>query len=120
MKEIYIYLITEDNVAEMEFRNASQLGWNVLSYRPFSEFPPSVIPKHAAKATAGKLGLESIVNLLLILESKYYILTRGSNWSRLIDELRKTRVDGRGRFKTEMIDLTPENDPENPEVDYKW
>ena len=52
----------------------------------------------------GKLGLYSLVNLLLCLEAKHFILTLSSNWSRLINELRKTKLSS---LETTMVDLNP-------------
>jgi hypothetical protein len=41
----------------------------------------------SAKQSNGLAGLESIVALLIALESKYIVTTAASNWGRLIDEL---------------------------------
>ena len=54
-----------------------------------------------------RTGLVSLATLLVALEAEYYVLSLGSNWSRLIDELRRTRVDGVCRGCTKMVDLTP-------------
>ena len=59
----------------------------------------------AAYASQGRAGLQSLAALLISLEANRYVLARGSNWSRLIDELRKSIVDSRCGNCTKMIDL---------------
>ncbi len=58
-----------------------------------------------AEKTGGLIGLNSIVALLLSLESKFYVLTTSSNWSRVINELRLARLDPECGGCTDMIDL---------------
>jgi tagatose-1,6-bisphosphate aldolase len=53
----------------------------------------------------GKNALESLGALLVAMESYGYVLTTGSNWSRLMNELRKNVVDPRCGKCTKMIDL---------------
>lgn len=53
----------------------------------------------------GSLGLASLVSLLIAMEAKYYLLTSGSNWSRLIDELRLSVTDPACGGCTRMVDL---------------
>lgn len=62
-------------------------------------------PMNVARHTGGSIGRASIVSLMLALEAKYYILTSGSNWSRLIDELRKNVVNQLCNNCTVMTDL---------------
>ena len=50
-------------------------------------------------------GRKALVALLLAMEAQYYVLTTGSNWSRLMDELRQAVVDVRCGGCTEMVDL---------------
>jgi hypothetical protein len=58
-----------------------------------------------AQSSDGVIGRTSLVALLIAMEAKYYVLTSGSNWSRLIDELRKGVVDVDCGNCTVMIDL---------------
>ena len=53
----------------------------------------------------GKAGLQSLGALLIAMEVNRYILTTGSNWSRLINELRNSVVDSRCGNCTKMVDL---------------
>jgi hypothetical protein len=46
-----------------------------------------------------------LVSLLLAMEAQYYVVTSGSNWSRLIDELRKNVVDASCGGCTDLVDL---------------
>ncbi len=62
-------------------------------------------PSAFARSSDGRAGLESIASLLVSLESNRYVLTLGSNWSRLINELRMTVVDYRCGNCTKMINL---------------
>ena len=58
-----------------------------------------------ARSSRGRAGLESLASLLVSLESNRYVLCLGSNWSRLINELRATVVDYRCRNCTKMLNL---------------
>jgi hypothetical protein len=49
--------------------------------------------KHEAEVNGGASGRHSLVSLLLAMEAHYFVVTTGSNWSRLIDELRRTILD---------------------------
>lgn len=62
-------------------------------------------PMKMAERTGGVQGKASMIALLYAMESKYYVLTSGSNWSRLIDELRRTKLDHKCGNCTQMIDL---------------
>jgi hypothetical protein len=62
-------------------------------------------PMSMARHTGGIIGKASIIALLFALEAKYYVLTSGSNWSRLIDELRRTVRDFHCQNCTRMVDL---------------
>jgi hypothetical protein len=45
--------------------------------------------------------------LLVALEANYFVLTTASNWSRLMNELRKNVLDPSCGDCTRMIDLRP-------------
>eukprot|EP01031_Cornospumella_fuschlensis_P027246 gene27246-32916_t len=106
-----IFLISESSEARAEFLkevSSSNLPWEVR----FHEQPQSSDlsaterwPVRAAFVSEGATGLASLVSLLIALESKFYVLTTGSNWSRLINELRVNVVDVRCNNCTYMVDL---------------
>ena len=50
-----------------------------------------------ARQSDGEIGLESLVALLLSLEARLFVFSIGSNWGRLINELRKTRLENQCR-----------------------
>ena len=53
----------------------------------------------------GRMGLVSLMTLLLAMESRYFVLTTSSNWSRLINELRLSRIEPIYPGSTDMIDI---------------
>ena len=85
--------------------------WKVFVYLA------AVVPHNASEAAAkrspvddalrtrGRLGLESLIALLLALEAKYYVLARRSEWSWLVDDLRKSLVHAHCGGCTNMADL---------------
>lgn len=77
---------------------ASTDGGNVTA-------PKMISPMDMAIMTQGAVGKNSMVALLLAMEARYFLLTSGSNWSRLIDELRRSVVDVDCNGCTEMVDL---------------
>lgn len=58
-----------------------------------------------ARESTGAAGSTALVSLLLSLEARFYVLTTGSNWSRLINELRLSRVAPSCGGCTDMKDL---------------
>jgi hypothetical protein len=62
-------------------------------------------PMQMARNTNGLIGRASLIALLFAMESRYYVLTSGSNWSRLIDELRRNVIDRKCGGCTKMVDL---------------
>ena len=88
---INLFLTTEDPYAEQEFRAAAESRhWRVFVYTAavLSSTESVGKPLHAAARHNGASGRHSLVSLFLALEADYYVLTIGSNWSRLIDEIR--------------------------------
>jgi hypothetical protein len=101
---IHIYLTTEDSRAIHEFRNAAPSSWIVHTSGPTISLTNNFMM--AAENANGKNGLESMAGLLIAMESNGYVLTTGSNWSRLLNELRKNVVNPRCGNCTSMIDLS--------------
>lgn len=109
-KTANIYLATEDPEAAMEFRKAIPARWNLFvdqflvdtSDHRIDEYNGS--PK-MAKALNGEAGFLALGSLLVAMEANDFVLTTASNWSRLMDELRRTILDSHCGNCTSMIDL---------------
>jgi hypothetical protein len=108
-----IYLSTEDPSAVQEFmQKVPYKEWTVYVDRSVVELNP-FRPQKGNRAswttrnTNGRAGLVALGSLLVAMEASYYILTTGSNWSRLMNELRKNVIDPRCNNCTHMIDLRP-------------
>jgi hypothetical protein len=107
-----IYLATEDPRAVKAFLSAAEPGWKVYvdrtvpeldNYRPVKGNRASWTTKN----TKGRAGLVALGSLLVALEANHFVLTTKSNWSRLMNELRKNVLDPRCGNCTQMIDLRP-------------
>jgi hypothetical protein len=107
-----IYLATEDPRAVNAFLSAAEPGWKVLvdrtvpeldNYRPVKGNRASWTTKN----TKGRAGLVALGSLIVALEANDFVLTTKSNWSRLMNELRKNVLDPRCGNCTQMIDLRP-------------
>lgn len=104
MREPYLFMMTEDRSALEAVRNAvAKRGLNC-----------TVLLYEAAVTTSGPHKMDftpeaaeaSLIALILSLEANFFIGTTGSNWSRLMNELRLNRVHGLcGGECTEFIDL---------------
>ena len=51
--------------------------------------------------------LQSLSSVLVLLNAPHIVLARGSNWARLIDDLRRTRINALCDGCTSVIDLNP-------------
>jgi hypothetical protein len=60
-----------------------------------------------ATALEGRTGTVALGSLLVAMEANEYVLTTGSNWSRMMNELRQTILDPRCNSCTKMVDLHP-------------
>lgn len=110
----HIYVTTESLSAvtklsqEIANRNAS---WALHYYAPAvfqatsNNKGTQLTTMEMAKHSQGSLGLASLIALLIAMEAKYFVLTSGSNWSRLIDELRVSVADPACGGCTKMVDL---------------
>ena len=116
----HIYLATEDPRAVTEFLQYTQQHyphWTIYVDRTVTElttFRPNVGNRASwtTRNTHGRAGFTALGSLLVALESRYYILTTGSNWSRLLNELRLNVIEKRccpanTTNCTRMIDLRP-------------
>ncbi len=112
---VHIFLSTEDPEAVKQFLSVKPKEWNVYLDQYYTEMLPyrtemgnvfnvnSFYSSH--KKINGRNGLIALGSLLVAMEATDYVLTTASNWSRLINELRKNVIDPRCRNCTTMIDL---------------
>ena len=97
-----IFVSTEHHhaIPKLQEEIASQgKSWEV------HHFAPLVASHTVVHANRGPSGRNSLIALLLAMEAKYYVLTTGSNWSRLMNELRTNVVDVACGNCTHMVDL---------------
>lgn len=110
-----IFVITENTESWMSFQRAVakevRPKWKIFrySYTHLNDTESEKLPAYNAQITGGSSGLSSIISLLIGLEAKYFLLTTGSNWSRLLNELRRNVVDARCGNCTHIIDLNNNN-----------
>jgi len=110
-----IFVITENTESWHSFQRAVaeeiRPTWKLVrySYTHLNDTESEKLPAYNAQVTGGSSGLSSIISLLIGLEAKYFLLTTGSNWSRLLNELRQNVVDARCGNCTYMVDLNNSN-----------
>jgi hypothetical protein len=111
---IHILLCSEDPAAIHAFRAAAPNLWNIYIDQMFTELLPyrSNTSEYnhfvnTVRRLRGKPGLWAMGSLLLTLEANYYVLGTTSNWSRLINELRKNVIDPRCNHCTVIVDVAP-------------
>jgi hypothetical protein len=107
--KVFITTESKDALNKMEqYVRDHRPTWTLYNYGP-SVFDTSSLmvpsPMNMARSTNGIIGKASLIALLFALESKHYVLTSGSNWSRLIDELRRNVIDYFCGNCTSMVDL---------------
>jgi hypothetical protein len=109
---VNIFLATEDPHAVQEFKNKAPSHWNIFVDQYFHDMKPHR-PEKAfgqnnnvnANKTKGRAGLVALGSLLVAAEADNFVLTTRSNWSRLMNELRKNVLDPRCNGCTNMVDL---------------
>lgn len=111
---VHILLCTEDPVALDAFQEATKTkDWTIhvdpfytkyLPYRKDREIKYN-LASHISTQTNGKAGLWALGSLLVAVEANYFVLTTKSNWSRLMNELRKNVVDPSCQGCTKMLDI---------------
>ena len=108
---INIYVSTEDPKIEQLFKAAAPSSWNI-----YVDIFPSLYPGQrglgnwdawASVALKGGTCTQSLASLVIAMESNDFVLTTKSNWSRLMDQLRRGLVDKICGDCTTMIDLRP-------------
>ena len=109
MTSPHVYVTTESLEGIVTFRaEVKKRGknWNIHHYAPaVYNSDTQTPPARMARNSQGGIGRHSLIALLLAMEGKYYVMTSGSNWSRLINELRKNVVDVDCNSCTECVDL---------------
>jgi len=110
---VSVFLATEDPKAVKAFEDAAPKEWNIYLDQYFHEMLPyrnktndiyNQAPKTATE-TKGRAGLIALASLLVAMEANDFVLTLASNWSRMMNELRKNVVDPRCNNCTNMVDL---------------
>jgi hypothetical protein len=105
-----VYVSTEDGAALREFQAAAPTAWRIVAdpmLAQAAKFRPQE-GNHAvtaADASQGREGFDALVSVLLAMEANYFILTTGSNWSQLMNEIRLGILDPRCGGCTVMVDL---------------
>jgi hypothetical protein len=105
-----IYLATEDPEAVQQFRESMPNEWNLYVEQAYSELLPHRVVEYngspkMSKAVHGRAGLITLGSLLVAMEANDFVLTTASNWSRVMNELRKAILDPRCGDCTTMKDL---------------
>jgi hypothetical protein len=111
-----IYLATEDPKAVKAFEERQPSTWNLYVDQYYHDMLPHRATDEdvynqnpiTSKRLKGHAGLVALGSLLVAMEANDFVLTTQSNWSRLMDELRKNVLDVRCNFCTNMIDIESE------------
>jgi hypothetical protein len=112
-EEVHIYLSTEDPKAVDLFLKTTPKHWNIYIDQYHVEMLPYRtklgnvynVNSDITIQSQGRSGVIALGSLLVAMESKDYVLTTGSNWSRLINEIRENIIDPRCNYCTTMVDL---------------
>ena len=105
-KRASILLVTEDPTALEAFQKLIPKTWDVYTPGPKLVVGGSRSSMMGlASTTGGSAGLESLASLLIAMEANRYMISTGSNWSRLINELRKNVIDPRCGNCTRYVDM---------------
>jgi hypothetical protein len=107
-----IFLASEDPQAVLEFQQAAAShNWTVYLDAYYQEFHNQREGNgdhvRMSERLHGRPGLVALASLLVAVQANDYVLTTKSNWSRLMNELRKNIVDPRCNSCTRLVDLLP-------------
>ncbi len=110
---VNIFLATEDPEAVTEFQKAAPKVWNIYVDQYYIENLVNRqtigniynVNTFTALQSDGKTGLLALGSILVAMEANDYVLTTGSNWSRLMNEIRTSILNPRCNNCTTMIDL---------------
>jgi hypothetical protein len=109
-----VYLATEDPAAVDAFMLAMPPHWNLFVDRFLMETKDHRVDEYnghskMARNMNGRPGLLALASLLVAMEANDFVLTTASNFSRLIDELRRAILDPHCGNCTSVIDLRKAN-----------
>ena len=104
--DISIFMSTESPRASKLFKKhpfVVKSKWKIFEYRKtISKEEGSTLAK---RANEGPLGLHCIINILLAMESRFYVLTTASNWSTILAGLLNGVVQPECNNCADWIDL---------------
>ena len=105
---VHIYLATEDPTAIQAMRENMPSHWNLYVdpyVNEFSQYRQTSFNGNAkmTKAHRGAPALSGLASLLIAMEANDFVLTTRSNWSRLMNDIRRFIVQH--HFATTVIDL---------------
>jgi hypothetical protein len=108
--DVHILLATEDPRAREEFEAAAPSTWQIYIDQYFLEMEEHRIASYnnnpiMSQNMGGRPGLVALGSLLVAMEANDFVLTTASNWSRLMNELRKNVLDPRCNNCTSLVDL---------------
>ena len=102
-----VFLTTEDAKAVAAFRKAAPENWNVVVYEAAVSSDKVLYGRHGMADQARnhrESGYHSLVALVLAMQADAFVITSGSNWSRLMEEL----CLGRDlEPRCDIVDVTP-------------
>lgn len=105
---VHIFLNTIDGRAiDAWNENVKEKNWKTYIWNDSVESMSSYDnnPTTDARRTKGAFGTTTMVALLLAMESRFYVITSGSNYSMLIEALRRGVLDKECTGCTDVIDL---------------
>jgi hypothetical protein len=111
--EVSIFLSTEDPDAHQQFLASKPDHWNVYVDQYYVENLPyrtrdgNEYNNHInnLREAGAQMGLVALGSMLVAMEANDFVLTTTSNWSRLMNEIRKNLINPRCGDCTQMIDL---------------
>jgi hypothetical protein len=108
--DVHIFLATEDPRALEEFQEAAPSTWKIYIDQYFREMTPYRRASYngsplMSQDLGGRPGLVALGSLLVAMEANDFVLTTASNWSRLMNELRRYVLDPRCHNCTRLVDL---------------
>ena len=111
---VHIFLATEDPTAVQAMRANMPSHWKLYVdpyVQEFSQYRQKGFGgnAHMTKAQRGTPALAGLASLLIAMEANDFVLTTASNWSRLMNDLRRFIVQQ--HFSNTVIDLRPNNRP---------
>ena len=98
----HIFVSTEESQAVIKLQE--QLDKHGKTWK-LHHYAPLIATNTAEHRHRGPNGKNAIIALLLAMEAKYFVITTGSNWSRVMNELRTNVVDVACGNCTRMVNL---------------